>query len=81
MKIDKLKTLFLHLVKWERHNRDRIGKPIRTKHFIEDLALIIHFFEEDGFDDDIIKIKRKSCPTRLAKLFGVKILPMEVQKR
>ena len=72
MKLDKLKDLFLFLRKWERQNEDIIGRPVRTKHFIEDLGLIIHCFEEEGFDKKLQESKKEYFPKRLRRMFGIK---------
>ena len=71
MKVDELKPFLLHMDKWVRKNKNIIGKPVRTKHFLEDLSLIVYLFEEEGFHPKVIKWKREDIPRKLVKLFGI----------
>jgi len=68
----ELTEMFLGLEKWTRRNKDKITRPIRTKHFLEDVAYLIHWLDDDSINPKIQQWRNQSIPKHLIKLFGLK---------
>ena len=72
MKIEELRSFLLYLDKWVRYNQDKITKKIRTKHFLEDISLIVHWLDDERVNLKIQKWRHESIPKSLIKIFGLK---------
>lgn len=75
MKIDELRNLLLYLDKWVRKNPDKITKRIRTKHFLEDMSIIVHWLDDKKVSSTIQEWRHESVPKHLAKIFGTQTKP------
>jgi len=72
MKIEELRTMLFGLSKWVRYNQSKISKKVRTKHFLEDMSIIVHWLNDERVSPTIQRWRHESIPKSLTKLFGIK---------
>ncbi len=71
MELQQLRQIFMRLSKEVRNYPERIGKPVRTKHLLQDMALIIHLLDNEKMSPTIQKFKLDLLPQRLTKIMGL----------
>lgn len=80
MKINELRRFLLDLDKWVRKNPHKIGKPIRTKHFLEDMSFIVHWLDDERVNLKIQTWRHESIQKSLVKIFGIKNYAKEINE-
>ena len=72
MKSEELKELLLYLDKWARKNRDKITRPVRAKHFLEDMSFILHWLDDKRANPRIQRWRHESIPKQIKEIFGIR---------